>query len=106
MEYATDLAYAVRARSGLDQTPVGDSPASLIGPKMAPSPSSAQSTIVGTGAHGEWLEVSVTSASSGPRPALPYSARCRTDRAYWSGMVDQLNFGPRYPKSSAVYTSS
>ena len=75
-------------------TTSGPSAAFTSGSYPEPSPTAFQSTILGTGVHGTWLEVSTTSAIIGARPGLPYSRCWNCDSVYWSGIGDQLKFRP------------
>ena len=66
--------------------------------KTDPSPRAAGSTVVGSGAHGPWLEVSSTSAMTGARSAARELRAARAPPGVnWSGMAEKPNFGPAYP---------
>ncbi|GAA3304564.1 hypothetical protein GCM10020295_56010 [Streptomyces cinereospinus] len=94
-EYWIDLPYSCFERVPSAMTSAGSVPARSTGPNSEPSPRSSQSTIRGSGDQGWWLEVRMISAISGRVRGRPCSSRWNASSAYWSGMVDQLNFGPR-----------
>ena len=55
----------------------------------------------GIGSQGAWLETRVISAMTGWRVRVACSVRSNLNSVYWSGMLAQLNRGPRYPMSWA-----
>ncbi len=54
--------------------------------KTEPSPTSSQSTIRGSGAHGVCEDTRSISAITGGRFGFASSRRWKADRMYWSGM--------------------
>ena len=71
-----------------------------------PSPSSAGATVVGSGAHGPWLEVSSTSAITGVVCGRSSSSRSSAASANWSGIPENPKAGPAYPRSERPRTAS
>ncbi len=94
-EYWIDLPYSSFERAESVITSDAFTPDASMPSYTDPSPTSSQPTIRGTGAQGWWLEVRTTSAISGRARFLPCSRRWNASSAYWSGIVDQLNLGPR-----------
>ena len=63
--------------------------------KIDPLPSRRQGISGGMRVQGSWLEVRSISEKTGGRRGFPSSSFCSACRAYWSGMVEKPNFGPR-----------
>ncbi len=75
-------------------TSAGLVPAFSMASKIEPLPSRSQSTILGIGAQGWWLDVRMTNEARGLSRFLLCSSFWNCSSVNWSGMVDQLNFGP------------
>ena len=69
-EYSMDCPYAARTWSESRHTASGDSPCAGMPSKTEPSPTSFQSTMCGSGAHGVWLDTRSISAITGARSRL------------------------------------
>ena len=83
-EYSIVLRYSARPRVTFDHTSSGDGPCAC-GPNTEPSPRPFQSRSVGTGVHGEWLEISSISAITGACGAAR-SLRWNVAMENWSGI--------------------
>ncbi len=95
-EYWIDLPYSWRDLVVSAMTSEALLPAFSIESKIEPLPSWSHGTSFGIGAQGWWLDVRmIIDIRDLPSVrGLLWTCFWNCSRAYWSGIVDQLNFGP------------
>ena len=71
--------------SSVLQTAVGLAPEAGMPSNTDPFPTASQLTMVGSGAHGVWLDTRSISAITG-ECGLASSIRWKAERMYWSGI--------------------